>query len=73
MADHKQKIRLTDDQLKQISCAAARGRNIFELNIDRSSTGTLSEKDLDKAEGGVIYMKYSPIDGNQSLCCGKSD
>jgi len=64
MAANKLTISLTADQQKQIRDAT--GRNIAELNIDLSSTGSLSEKDLDTVAGGrgVVYIKSDGISGD---------
>jgi hypothetical protein len=58
----KMTIQLTSDQQKQIK--EATGKNISTLNIDLTATGSLSEKDLEKVQGGawVIHRhdKSSP-------------
>jgi len=51
MAGNVLTIHLTAEQQQQIR--AAIGKNISELNIDLSSTGNLSEKDLDSVAGGL--------------------
>jgi hypothetical protein len=51
MAENILKIKLTDDQQKQIKNAT--GKNLTELNIDIGSTGDLSLKDLDQLSGGT--------------------
>jgi hypothetical protein len=56
MAGNKLTIKLTADQQAQIRDAT--GKSITELNIDLSSTGNLSEKDLENVAGGVIAIKY---------------
>jgi len=56
MAGNTVKIKLTDDQQKQIKSAT--GKSITELNIDVAATGSLSNKDLDQIAGGVIVEKY---------------
>lgn len=57
MAGNILTISLTDEQRQQIR--AATGKNISELNIDLSATGSLSEADLDKVAGGSteIFIK----------------
>ena len=62
MAGNKLTIKLTDDQQAQIRDAT--GKNISELNIDLSSTGNLSDKDLDSVAGGAIYIKYGGLSGD---------
>jgi hypothetical protein len=59
---NKLTIKLTDDQ--QACIRNATGKNITELNIDLSSTGNLSEKDLDDVAGGAIYIKYGGLTGD---------
>lgn len=56
MAGQKLTIKLTDDQQKQIRDAT--GKSIKELNIDLSSAGSISEKDLSNVAGGAYYWKY---------------
>lgn len=56
MAGNKLTIKLTDDQQKQIKNGT--GKSITELNIDLSSTGSLSEKDLDQVAGGAIDIFF---------------
>ena len=43
-------LKLTADQQKQIK--AATGKSVAELNIDLSSSGRLSDIDLDQVVGG---------------------
>ena len=52
MAGKKLTITLTSDQQKQIKDAT--GKSIRELNIDLSSPGTLSDKDLEAVSGGTV-------------------
>jgi hypothetical protein len=61
MAGNKLTIKLSTDQQAQIKDAT--GRSVTELNIDLSSTGSLSEKDLENVAGG-IYIKYGGIPGD---------
>jgi hypothetical protein len=58
MAGKKLTINLTAEQQKQIKDAT--GKNIKELNIDISSTGNLSEKDLEGLSGGIGWHKSTP-------------
>ena len=51
MAGKKLTIKLTSDQQKQIKDAT--GKSIRELNIDLTSPGTLSDKDLEAVSGGL--------------------
>jgi hypothetical protein len=62
MAGNILTINLTDEQQQQIR--AATGKNISELNIDLSSTGSLSEQELDKVTGGRIYIKSGSLIGD---------
>jgi hypothetical protein len=62
MAGNILTINLTDEQQQQIR--AATGKNISELNIDLSSTGSLSEQELDKVTGGAIYIKSGSLIGD---------
>ena len=62
MAGNKLTINLTAEQQQKIQ--AATGKKISALNIDLSSTGKLSDKDLDTVAGGAIYMKYSGLTGD---------
>ncbi len=55
MAATKLTIKLTENQQNQIK--AATGKSIKELNIDLSSTGSLSEKELSDVAGGAAYWK----------------
>jgi hypothetical protein len=51
MAGNTLKIKLTDDQQKQIKDAT--GKNITELNIDTAAMSALTEEQLGQASGGV--------------------
>jgi hypothetical protein len=62
MAGNKLTIKLTNDQQTQIRDAT--GKSVAELNIDLSSTGNVSEKDLDNVAGGAIYIKYGGLSGD---------
>jgi hypothetical protein len=53
MAANKLTIKLTDEQQNQIKSAT--GRSITELNIDVGAAGSLTDKDVDQASGGVNY------------------
>lgn len=55
MAGKKLTINLTPEQQKQIKDAT--GKSIKELNIDISSTGDLTEKDLERLSGGIGWHK----------------
>jgi hypothetical protein len=55
MAGNMLKIKLTDDQQKQIK--ETTGRSITELNIDLDQTGHLSEKELGDVAGGILAIK----------------
>ena len=55
MAGNKLTIKLTDEQQNQIKSAT--GRSITELNIDIGATSQLTDKDLEKASGGVIAFE----------------
>jgi hypothetical protein len=59
MAGKKLTINLTPEQQKQIK--EATGKSIKELNIDISTTGQLSETDLEGLSGGIGWHK-SAID-----------
>ena len=52
MAGKTLTLKLTGDQQKQIRDTL--GKSISELNITLSSTGGLTENDLDKVTGGAI-------------------
>lgn len=56
MAGNILTITLTDEQQQQIR--AATGKSISELNIDLSSTGELSEKELGHVAGGIFKGIY---------------
>lgn len=55
MAGKKLTINLTAEQQKQIKDAT--GKSIKELNIDVSTTGDLSAKDLEGMSGGIGWHK----------------
>jgi hypothetical protein len=55
MAGNKLTIKLTDEQQNQIKSAT--GRSITELNIDVGAMSQLTDKDLEKASGGVIAFE----------------
>jgi len=59
MAANKLTIKLTDDQQNQIKSAT--GRSITELNIDLGAMSQLSDKDLEKASGGVIAFERDTL------------
>jgi hypothetical protein len=59
MAGKKLTISLTPEQQKQIKDAT--GKSIKELNIDVSTTGELSQNDLEGLSGGIGWHK-SPAD-----------
>jgi len=50
MANKNLKLKLTNDQQRQIGDAT--GKNISELNLDLAASGHLSEKELDQVVGG---------------------
>ncbi len=55
MAGNKLTIKLTDEQQNQIKTAT--GKSIKELNIDLGAASRLTDKDLEKASGGVIAFE----------------
>jgi hypothetical protein len=55
MAGKKVTINLTSEQQKQIKDAT--GKSIKELNVDVSTIGELSEKDLEGLSGGIGWHK----------------
>lgn len=55
MAGKKVTIDLTAEQQKKILDAT--GKSIKELNIDVSSTGELSDKDMEGMSGGIGWHK----------------
>jgi len=55
MAGEKLRIKLTDDQQKQIRDAT--GKSVSELNIDLASTGDLTERELAQVAGGATKKK----------------
>ena len=59
MPESKLTIALTEEQQKQIKDAT--GESITELNIDLSSTGHLTETDLEQVVGGKVLDKVSPL------------
>jgi hypothetical protein len=59
MAGNILTISLTDQQKQQIR--AATGKNISELNIDLSSTGSLSEKISIKWPGERFTLNMAPL------------
>ena len=54
MAGNRLTIKLTDDQQKQIKDAT--GKSVTELHVSPASSGDLSEQDLDKVAGGIIFV-----------------
>ena len=62
MAGNILTISLTNEQRQQIR--AATGKNLSTLNIDLTSTGNLTDKDLDNVAGGAIYIKYGGLSGD---------
>jgi len=55
MANKSLKLKLTNDQRRQIK--EATGKDISEVNIEVASTGQLSEKDLDRVAAGATKKK----------------
>ncbi len=54
MAGSKLTIKLTEDQQKQIKNAT--GKRLTELNIELTSTGELTEDELERASGGILIF-----------------
>jgi hypothetical protein len=65
MAGNKLTIKLTVEQQKQIMDAT--GVSITKLNIDVTSTGDLSERDLDKVAGGVGAFAVAAANANAAV------
>jgi len=55
MASKNLKLKLTNDQRKQIR--ATTGKDVSELSIEIASTGQLTEKDLERVVGGATKKK----------------
>ena len=55
MPGGKLTIKLTDEQQNQIK--AATGKIISELNIDAAATGKLTDDDLEKLSGGIVFRE----------------
>ena len=58
MANKNLKLKLTDDQQRQIR--ETTGKDVSELNIEIASTGQVSQEDLEKIAGG--YSKKAIMD-----------
>ena len=55
MAGRNLKLKLTNDQKRQIK--EATGKDVSELSIDIAASGQLSEKDLERVTGGATKKK----------------
>jgi len=55
MANKNLKLKLTNDQRKQIRQTT--GKDVSELNIEIASRGQLTEKDLERVVGGATKKK----------------
>ena len=55
MSEKKLTIKLTGDQQRQIKDAT--GKSVTELNLDLTSTGGLSQQELDNVTGGAWDVK----------------